>query len=156
MAISQNKIPITSKSQLSSLFPTILHTHTHHPTHTHNIFCSHILSLTPYLAHTHLTVTLSHPISLSPYLTHTFSHSHPICVSLYRPCAQEMTEGDAGAGAIPHWDGHRAGATPQPEGQLAGASEHGHTHPRRGNSLACMHASSHFVTLVFLSFSSDL
>ena len=43
---------------------------------------------------------------------------------------------------IPHRDSHRAGATPRPEGQPAGAFEHAQTHPRRGNSLACMHASS--------------
>ena len=51
--------------------------------------------------------------------------------------------GDAGAGAIPHRDGHGAGAAPRPEG----ASERAQTHPRRGNSLACMHVSSRFVTL---------
>ena len=55
--------------------------------------------------------------------------------------------GDAGAGAIPHRDGHGAGAAPRPEGQPAGASERAQTHPRRGNSLACMHVSSRFVTL---------
>ena len=55
--------------------------------------------------------------------------------------------GDAGAGAIPHLDGHGAGAAPRPEGQPAGASERAQTHPRRGNSLACMHVSSRFVML---------
>ena len=55
--------------------------------------------------------------------------------------------GDAGAGAIPHRDGHGAGAAPRPEGQPAGASERAQTNPRRGNSLACMHVSSRFVSL---------
>ena len=74
--------------------------------------------------------------------------------------------GDAGAGAIPHRDGHGTGAAPRPEGQPAGASERAQTNPRRGNSLACMHVSSRVVTrrhassrvvmLVFPSFSSDL
>ena len=77
-------------------------------THTlsHSYPISHPISLRPYLtltlfgSHRYLSLTLSHsdpislsPISLSPYLTHTRSRSHPICVSPYRPCAQEVTEG---------------------------------------------------------------
>ena len=138
-----------------------------HPSIPDTLLPGHTISLTPYLTLT-LSRTLSHsdPMSFSPYFAHTLislspSHSHPISLSPYLcvtllPLCPGSDGGDAGAGTIPHRDGHRAGAISRPEGQLAGASEHAQTHPRHGNSLACMHASPRFVMLVFLSFSSDL
>ena len=129
-----------SPSEPISLSPSLTLTLSHsYPSHCHPISLTPI-SLLPYLTH-----ILSHPISLSPYLCVTLS---PLCPG--------SDGGDAGAGVIAPRDGHRAEATPRPEGQPAGASEHAQTHPLCGNSLTCMHASSHFVTLVFLSFSSDL
>ena len=121
-----------SHSHPISLIPYLTPYLTQTLSHSHPIWLtplsqSHPISLSPYLTLTHLTVTLSHshPISLSPYLCVTLS---PLCPG--------SDGGDAGAGTIPHRDGHRAGATPRPEGQPAGASEHAQTHPRHGNSLA--------------------
>ena len=137
---------VRTSYQLVTLFrqiPYCLDTLSHSSYLTQTLSHSHPISLT--LSHSHpisLTLSHPHPISLSPYLRVTLS---PVCPG--------GDGGDAGAGAIPHRDGHGAGAAPRPEGQPAGASERAQTHPRCGNSLACMHVSSRFVTLVFLSFS---
>ena len=103
---------------------------------------SHPISLSSYFTHPiSLSPYLTHPISPTPYLTLTLSVSHPVCPG------GDGGDAGAGAGAIPHRDGHGAGAAPRPEGQPAGASERAQTNPRRGNSLACKHVSSRFVTL---------
>ena len=117
-------------------------------------YLTHPISLTPYLTlilfHSpYLTLTLSH----SPYLTHTLSHSQPICESPYRPCAQEVTEGMLELERSRIETATELEQLHDQKDNLAGASERAQTHPRRGNSLACMHVSSRLVTLVFLSFS---
>ena len=118
---------------------------------------THPISLTPYLTlilfHSpYLTLTLSH----SPYLTHTLSHSHPICESPYRPCAQEVTEG------MLELERSRIGTATELE-QLHDQKDNLQEHlsvlkhtlvvVTLSHACTCHHASSRFVTLVFLSFS---
>ena len=121
---------------------------------------THPISLTPYLTlilfHSpYLTLTLSH----SPYLTHTLSHSHPICESPYRPCAQEVTEGML---ELERSRIETATELEQLHDQKDNLQEHlsmlKHTlvvvrAVTLSHECTCRHASSRFVTLVFLSFS---
>ena len=99
--------------------------------------------------------TLSH----SSYLTHTLSHSHPICESPYRPCAQEVTEGML---ELERSRIEMATELEQLHDQKDNLQEHlsvlKHTLVviTLSHACTCRHASSRFVTLVFLSFSSDL
>ena len=92
--------------------------------------------------------TLSH----SPYLTHTLSHSHPICESPYRPCAQEVTEG-----MLELERSHIKTATEleQLHDQKDNLQELKHTLVvvTLSHACTCRHASSRFISLVFLSFS---
>ena len=120
-------------------------------------YLTHPISLTPYLTlilfHSpYLTLTLSH----SPYLTHTLSHSHPICESPYRPCAQEVTEGML---ELERSRIETATELEQLHDQKDNLQEHlsvlKHTLVvvTLSHVCTCRHASSRFVTLVFLSFS---
>ena len=120
-------------------------------------YLTHPISLTPYLTlilfHSpYLTLTLSH----SPYLTQTLSHSHPICESPYRPCAQEVTEGML---ELERSRIKMATELEQLHDQKDNLQEHlsvlKHTLivVTLSHACTCRHASSRFVTLVFLSFS---
>ena len=133
-------------------------------------YLTHPISLTPYLTlilfHSpYLTLTLSH----SPYLTHTLSHSHPICESPYRPCAQEVTEGMLDR---PCAQEVTEGMLELERSRIETATELEQLHDQKDNlqehlsvlkhtlvvvtlshACTCRHASSRFVTLVFLSFS---
>ena len=101
--------------------------------------------------------TLSH----SSYLTHTLSHSHPICESPYRPCAQEVMEGMLEL-ELERSRIETATELEQLHDQKDNLQEHlsvlKHTLVvvTLSHACTCRHASSRFVTLVFLSFSSDL
>ena len=129
--------------------------------HSHPIslssYFTHPISLSPYLTHPisptpYLTLTLSH----SPYLTHTLSHSHPICESPYRLCAQEVTEGML---ELERSRIETATELEQLHDQKDNLQEHlsvlKHTLVvvTLSHVCTCRHASSRFVTLVFLSFS---
>ena len=102
------------------------------------------------------TLLPGHPISLilshAPYLTHTLSHSHPICESPYRPCAQEVTEG-----MLELERSHIETATEleQLHDQKDNLQELKHTLVvvTLSHACTCRHASSRFISLVFLSFS---
>ena len=123
----------------------------------HSPYLTLTLSHSPYLTlilfHSpYLTLTLSH----SPYHTHTLSHSHPICESPYRPCAQEVTEGmlELELSRI-----ETATEREQLHDQKDNLQEHlsvlKHTLVvvTLSHACTCRHASSRFVSLVFLSFS---
>ena len=109
-----------------------------------------LFSQTPYCLD-----TLSH----SSYLTHTLSHSHPICESPYRPCAQEVTEGML---ELERSRIETATELEQLHDQKDNLQEHLNVLKQTlvvvtlSHACTCRHASSRFVTLVFLSFSSDL
>ena len=120
-------------------------------------YLTHPISLTPYLTLTlfhspYLTLTLSH----SPYLTHTLSHSHPICESPYCPCSQEVTERML---VLERSRIETATELEQLHDQKDNLQEHlsvlKHTLivVTLSHACTCRHASSRFVTLVFLSFS---
>ena len=128
-----------------------------HPIPPDTLLLGHPISLTPYLTlilfHSpYLTLTLSH----SPYLTHTLSHSHPICESPYRPCAQEVTEGML---ELERSRIETATELEQIHDQKDNLQEHLSVLKQTlvvvtlSHACTCRHASSRFVTLVFLSFS---
>ena len=128
-----------------------------HPIPPDTLLPGHPISLI--LSHSHpisLSSYFTHPISLSPYLTHTLSHSHPICESPYRPCAQEVTEGML---ELERSRIETATELEQLHDQKDNLQEHlsvlKHTLVvvTLSHACTCRHASSRFVTLVFLSFS---
>ena len=135
---------VKTSYQLVTLFPQTPYCL---DTLSHSSYLTHILFHSPYL-----TLTLSH----SPYLTHTLSHSHPICESPYRPCAQEVTEGML---ELERSRIETATELEQLHDQKDNLQEHlsvlKHTLVvvTLSHACTCRHASSRFVTLVFLSFS---
>ena len=128
-----------------------------HPIPPDTLLPGHPISLI--LSHSHpisLSSYFTHPISLSSYLTHTLSHSHPICESPYRPCAQEVTEGML---ELERSRIETATELEQLHDQKDNLQEHlsvlKHTLVvvTLSHACTCRHASSRFVMLVFLSFS---